>query len=291
MKLLNLIPLGADVILPLLAKRMPHKSESLQIQSGYVSNLLHLSTYVPVIRNQIIGLVLDLIVQIDIDIPIDDIETALDGDDDDEIFEMEMEEKFLETFANENAILKQEESEDEEDEKAISESSELSDQEEDGLLLTSDSKIMICKLDSLICLFFDYIVNIYNQDVKANDFQNISDIFDGLLQAFKRTILPTHKLRSTQFILFYICSLAPDVFPEDFMGLLVSHSINHTHSSVIRMSSCSYLGSFIARAKFVELHSVRRCLSLLNQLCQDYVEKNEMSIKGSLVVRCLSSAN
>lgn len=152
------------------------------------------------------------------------------------------------------------------------------------LCISSDSKGMVTKLDSLLCIMFDYIKNLTKRVRSDSNFaQDYNLVFEGILHCFDTIMLPTHKLRSTQFIIFYFCSLKSS-FSQDFMGLLVTHLVEPSNSSVMRMASSSYLGSFIARAKFIDTQSVRQCLSILNHQCQTYVDNNESGIKGRLEV-------
>lgn len=273
-KVLNLIPLGPSYILSILSKKMPHKTDSnLQF---FCSSLLHISEYLPSIRTEIFGLILELLVEIDADIPFDQLDDLVfedDEEDEDGMFEMEMEETLKDSF-----------SAGDEDPESISSTSD-NDSDSDGvMLITSDSKALIQKLDTLMCIVMEYLSDLYKKSVASGDFENLSEVFDGLLQGFNRIILPTHRIRSTQFIIFYSCSLVPEVFCQDFLGLLISHLITTSHSSVSRISSASYLGSFIARAKFIDLPSVRHCLLLLNQQCLAYLDSHESSIRGQLEI-------
>jgi RNA polymerase I-specific transcription initiation factor RRN3 len=266
MKILRLIPLGPSFIMPILAQHLPHKSQDLQNQVFYVKSLLYMAEYVPTIKTQLFGLIIDLLVQVDIDIHIDDLDKVIAEDDG--LFEMELELK--DTFSESRDT-------------ATAQSDTESDQDIQ-LTIISDSKLMVSKLDTLMCIVMDYIQSLFQKCQTSGDFEDFSAIFDGLLESFNRIMLPTHKLRSTQFIIFYTCSLVPDTFPEDFMGLLVTHLITISHSSVSRMAASAYLGSFIARAKFVQLGSVRKCLALLNHQCQEFVDAHENNVKGHFEV-------
>ena len=210
------------------------------------------------------------------DIPFDQLEEELleEEEDEDGMFDMEMEENLRDSFAGT----------DESDEEEESEEEESDDEENSSMLIVSDTKSNVQKLDALICMVMDYIFGIHKKSLASGDFDDLSDVFDGLLQGFNRTILPTYRIKSTQFIIFYTCSLAPDVFSQDFLGLLISHLISTSNSSVSRISSASYLGSFIARAKFVDLSAIRQCLLLLNQQCQAYLDNHESTIRGQLEV-------
>jgi RNA polymerase I-specific transcription initiation factor RRN3 len=65
-KILQLIPRGPGILLPILSQKLPHKSDSVIVQKLYVKSLLYIAEYAPMIRNELIQLVLELIVQIDV---------------------------------------------------------------------------------------------------------------------------------------------------------------------------------------------------------------------------------
>jgi hypothetical protein len=65
-KILQLIPRGPGILLPILSQKLPHKSDSVTVQKLYVKSLLYIAEYAPVIRSELIQLVLELIVQIDV---------------------------------------------------------------------------------------------------------------------------------------------------------------------------------------------------------------------------------
>ncbi|KAJ3255617.1 hypothetical protein HK103_006142 [Boothiomyces macroporosus] len=250
-KILRLIPAGPSFILPILSKSVPHKSEPLSSISFYVKSLLSIAEYAPVIRVQLMEIIIDLV----IDIQIEDIEDELENEN---VFAMD-------DFEVEHNV----QSEDSD-----------SDSDASSQIITSDYKVMITKLDTVMQLAISYISNIK----KLDDQNLLNETFFGILSSFDKIMLPTHKLRSAQFIVFYTSSLIPE-YPEEFMGLLVTHLLNVSSSSVLRESAASYLGSFIARAKHVGVVSVKHCLKLLNQLCQSYIDSYEHELVGQLQVR------
>ena len=65
-KVLQLIPRGPGILLPILSQKLPHKSDSITVQKLYIKSLLYIAEYAPVIRDESIQLVLELIVQIDV---------------------------------------------------------------------------------------------------------------------------------------------------------------------------------------------------------------------------------
>ncbi|KAJ3272892.1 DNA independent RNA polymerase I transcription factor [Terramyces sp. JEL0728] len=251
-KILRLIPTGPSFILPILSKSVPHKSEPLSSISFYVKSLLAIAEYAPVIRVQLMEIIIDLIVQMDIDIQIEDIEDELENED---------------VFAMDDFEAEQRRQFDDSD----------ADSDESSQVISSDYKVMIAKLDAVMQLVTNYISNVK----KLEDQSLLNETYFGLLSSFDKIMLPTHKLRSAQFLVFYTSSMVSE-YPEELMGLLVTHLLNVSTSTVLRESAASYLGSFIARAKHVGVDSVKHCLRLLNQLCQTYIDSYEHELQGQL---------
>jgi RNA polymerase I-specific transcription initiation factor RRN3 len=162
---------------------------------------------------------------------------------------------------------------------------DFSDSESGSVLcISSDHKSMISKLDSVMELLFEFINMKHRKSVEMNDSAEFAEIFYALMDSFEKTMLPTHKLKCCQFLVFHACSLATEHYSEDFMGLLMTKLMNSGDSNVIRMASASYLASFVARAKFVKITAVRHCLRLLNSMCQQYMDTFEEEIKSSIEV-------
>jgi RNA polymerase I-specific transcription initiation factor RRN3 len=211
----------------------------------YVKSLLYIADYATVLQADIVVLLIDLIVQIDIDIQVDDIE-----DYESDIFTMD------------DVTTKS-----------------YSDSDSDSIIcITSDYKVMLTKIDSIMSLLMNYMKELQQKE------ECLYDFYYAILDAFDRIMLPTHKLKYAQFLLFYICSLVPDVFPEDFMGLLITHLLSTQDSNVIRMAASAYLGSLIARAKYIHIESVRHCLKLMCSLSVQYVETHGEGILKVFII-------
>jgi RNA polymerase I-specific transcription initiation factor RRN3 len=167
----------------------------------------------------------------------------------------------------------------------VDEQQEDEEEDSDGIVcIKTDYKAMMRKLDVCMSMVMEHIKSLERKSIDTKDPTVLYDFYYPLLDSFDRIMLPTHKLKCAQFLVFYICSLVPDTFPEDFMGLLVTHLLSGTESSVIRISSAAYLGSFIARATYIDIDAVRHCLKLMNQVCVDYVEQYESTLTGQFRV-------
>jgi len=120
------------------------------------------------------------------------------------------------------------------------------------------------------------------------------DVFDGLLAAFETTILPTHRAKFTQFLVFHACAvdprlkelprgLGPDspraaelvgrTWAGRFVKLLLAILLDATVHATSRVTAAAYLASFLARAGFVPDVLVVLALDSLSGFCVRYSEE------------------
>ena len=252
--ILALIPSGPSCILPILAKQTPHKSDSEPSIEFYIQSLLYIGSYSTILQNDVFAIVIDLLVEIDADIDYDE----LDFENED-IFEMDD----VENDNTEETLVTDE----------YSDADSLT-------LIKSDQRRMIAKLDQVLQVVFKHIQLLPKKENEVG----LNNLFYCLLDIFERRILPTHKLHSVQFLVFYTCSIKPQAFAEDFMGMLVTVLMNNTNSMVIRMYAASYLGSYISRANYIDIGLVRQSLKIMNQLCVGFLQEFEKSLKNRVQV-------
>ena len=142
---------------------------------------------------------------------------------------------------------------------------------EDDMMLqpiSMDIKKLICKLD----LVLDMLIQHIGVQIKTD-----KTLFELLLILFDTLCLPTHRLRCTQFLIFYASSLDPS-YPEEFLGLLLGKAVETSHPVGVRVAAASYLASYVSRAKFVNVDSIRTVLRLLNQFCLGYLDEYESTV-------------
>ena len=76
-------------------------------------------------------------------------------------------------------------------------------------------------------------------------------MFALTLGVFERSILATHQSKFTQFVMFYICRIGSS-FCDAFVGRLINHIRSPRAAAGLRVNCAAYLGSFLARAGFVD---------------------------------------
>jgi RNA polymerase I-specific transcription initiation factor RRN3 len=267
---LELIPTGTNSLFVSIVRHLPHKRCNTAEQAAYIKNILYVSEYVPALRRQIIGLVIDRATQIDSHIQIELDETEHD---------IEFEVYHIDYDDNYNS----DESDDGSDEETYI--SDLSDDESVGSLhdekkLKNDSikkiKYMVRKLDTIMSLIFDYFSRCALS--APSDVQN--ELFHALVDVFDRSILKTLKSRYTQFLLFYFCSINVTIYSDFYLEHLVQHAVDPLKPTVTRVASASYISSYVARAKFIEDTTIQNVILTLTNWCNAYIEYHDPNFHG-----------
>ncbi|KAI9363410.1 RNA polymerase I-specific transcription initiation factor RRN3-domain-containing protein [Zopfochytrium polystomum] len=279
---LRLVPTASTLMVPIISTNFPHKTSDVQEQVWFFRNAMRICQYQPVLQDSVWSLAIDRLVQIDVEI-----QTALDDftaeefsafeaacfDPDQEIVaEAEASGSFavvgkggVSDPLNESLNL-----EDDDGDDSDSDSSTASDDVEGKI---EEMKLWIVKLDSVLHFMMSQTKKIATAAASVSATQ-AEMFFDCLVRVFERTILPTHKSRFSQFLLFYACSLSP-ACSERFLVLLARKTFDPTFSNITRIAATGYLASFVARAKFLDAASVRECLRMLNGWALRYVDAFE----------------
>nr|CCA27960.1 RNA polymerase Ispecific transcription initiation factor rrn3 putative [Albugo laibachii Nc14] len=75
-RVLTTIPTSANVLISILSKSFPHAGMAAIVQVAYVRNLMEIADFAPALKEQIIALTLDRLIQIGVEIKVD--ETGMD---------------------------------------------------------------------------------------------------------------------------------------------------------------------------------------------------------------------
>ncbi|KAI1300548.1 hypothetical protein EDD11_006093 [Mortierella claussenii] len=147
---LDLIPTGPTTLFPLLAAEFPHKRESIHAHVIYVKNILRVLDYAPVLRAQVLSVVIDRIIQIDVEIQVELEE--LEDSDTEVVYDFDM---------PDNA-----DDDDQSDDDSVSDDGSGSDSDSDAAEVTVlNVKEMIKKLDGMLYLFSDYFLGALGQQI------------------------------------------------------------------------------------------------------------------------------
>ncbi|KAF9360507.1 hypothetical protein BGX26_009055 [Mortierella sp. AD094] len=259
--ILDLIPTGPTSLFPLLAAEFPHKRESIHAHITYVKNILRVLDYIPVLRTQILSVVIDRIIQIDVEIQVELEE--LEDSDTEVVYDWDVPEDA---------------EEDDSDSDSDSENGSDSDSDSEAVEVTVlNIKDMTRKLDGMLFLVFSYLKAYIDSCQHLNDPNGqpavpAQELFLVLLSIFMKTILQTFKSRHTQFLLFYCISISPQ-FSDYFLGALLQQIMDKSQPQVVRVAAAAYMSSFVARAKYLDVRQVGMVIQMLGGFALETVEQ------------------
>ncbi|KAI7888754.1 RNA polymerase I-specific transcription initiation factor RRN3 [Mucor mucedo] len=265
--ILQLIPTGTNSLFVSLVRFMPHKRFNTAEQAAYIKNILYVSEYVPVLRKQILGIVIDQMVQIDaqIQIELDEMDQDIEAD----VYDM----NFDKDYESENSDDDMSDEDDDDDSSVDSRTSNHGVDRKDSII---QIKHMVRKLDAMMHLAFQYFSKCASS--ASVDVQN--EIFYALVDIFDRAVLKTLKSRYTQFLLFYFCSLNVNVYSDYFLEHLIQHITDPLKPNVTRVAAAAYISSYVARAKFLDPSTIQRVVLTLSAWCGSYVDQYEPNVRS-----------
>ncbi|BFZ61950.1 DNA independent RNA polymerase I transcription factor [Saitoella coloradoensis] len=280
--ILELVPTATPSLMPVLSAEFPHKSENKLAQVTYVTNLLRVLQYAPVLRGQVMNLLIDKIIQIDVEIQVN-----LDElDDEHEILEEDVPNGISD--ANFMATAKEGPHAQLLAEIAEADAADLDeDDDEDLEMSVQNIKDMVDKLDCMLMVMFDYLTPTFLSEpalltpggiMNSEVFSDIS--FEHLLQAFDTTILSTFRSRYTQFIIFWASQTSPR-FIDAFLGVAIERALDPSRPQIARQAASAYVASFVARAKKLDRPAVRTVVGMLCTWLHTYIEDREEECVGA----------
>ncbi|KAG0466812.1 hypothetical protein HPP92_018392, partial [Vanilla planifolia] len=154
---------------------------------------------------------------------------------------------------------------------------ELDDMEEDvNIVGTAGKKIVeesqalkgnmfADKLDCLMLITCEHLKECAREGLLVK-------VFETLLESFRKTVMNAYKSKFTQFLIFYACSLNPEVCGLKFTSLLEGIFLSKEEDLTCRMSAVCYLASYLSRAKFISASNVSSILKRLVDWCYEYCQ-------------------
>ncbi|XP_006656406.1 RNA polymerase I-specific transcription initiation factor RRN3 isoform X2 [Oryza brachyantha] len=121
------------------------------------------------------------------------------------------------------------------------------------------------KLDGLMVVFCEHLK-------ACSEHGRLLKEFDILKTIFRTSVLTVHKSKFAQFIVFYACSLDPEICGIEFSLFLTDIFIKKEEDLLSRMSAVSYVGSYLSRARFISADTVVAVLKRLVDWCVDYCD-------------------
>ncbi|XP_004604384.1 RNA polymerase I-specific transcription initiation factor RRN3 [Sorex araneus] len=249
------VPSAPWFLMPILVEKFPFVRKSERTLECYVHNLLRISVYFPTLRHDILELVIEKLLKLDVNAPRQDIEEAEEmaaqagggADGPEGLFNMD---------------------EDEETEHETQHSGFLDEMVHP----------VAERLDILLSLLLIYMRDVCYIDGKI-DVTKTKDLYRDLVTIFDKLLLPTHASCHVQFFIFYLCSFKLG-FAEAFLEHLWKKLQDPNNPAIIRQAAGNYIGSFLARAKFIPLITVKSCLDLLVNWLHTYLDNQDSGAKA-----------
>ncbi|XP_043945109.1 RNA polymerase I-specific transcription initiation factor RRN3 [Protopterus annectens] len=250
------VPSTPRFLMPILVEGFPFINKSARTLECYVHNLLRITVYFPPLRREILELVVEKLLKLDVSASRSDIEDAE---------ESSASHKNGADKSTEEALFNMDEDEDLEDMRSNLDS---------GMMAHPVAE----RLDYGMCVVFSYIKDIcYVNGVL--DLDKTKSLYQDLVAVFDKLILPTHASYHVQYFMFYVCSFKLAV-AEAFLDHLWKTIQNPMNPALIRQTAASYIGSFLSRAKFVPIVTVKACLDLLVSWIHQYIDNQDAGSKA-----------
>ncbi|ONK70178.1 uncharacterized protein A4U43_C05F31070 [Asparagus officinalis] len=237
--IVDLVPLAPMMLKEIIDKKMPRTTDPKEVLVMFVECMLGLESdeIGEFLGSTLLIKVVELLVDLDVninweDIPQDELNKG--------IFDMELD---VEENAHDGAG--------------------IGIKPETGKILKGN--VFADKLDSLMVLVCEHL------DSCASD-GHLVKVFDTLAECFRRTVMNAYKSKFVQFVMFYACSLDPEICGLKFAVMLTDIFVSNTEDPTSRMSSVSYLASYLSRAKFVPSSLVASILKRLVEWCFQYCQ-------------------
>ena len=259
--LIAVVPTGQSELFPVIMEHFPHKRFPKHMQCEFVSQLLHICEYVPILQESVLGLIVSKCLEIDVDIVIEDsgvvkIQEEYDGEVGDDMFVMGEESGGGSTTPCTSKRIY----------------SEGAQRISDEVVESAD------KLDGMLILLVEFIQTKID---KGGDLMN--RLAHQWLAVFEEKILLTHRSKFVQFVMFYFASKVTrfrDAFGTSLLRLFLDESAAHLR----RQSAILYLASYLARANFISIQSISDMMMELLAWGETYViqrEKEEQARSSS----------
>uniref|UniRef100_A0A8D0GQF7 RRN3 homolog, RNA polymerase I transcription factor n=1 Tax=Sphenodon punctatus TaxID=8508 RepID=A0A8D0GQF7_SPHPU len=250
------VPLTPHFLMPILVEKFPFINKSEKTLECYVHNLLRISVYIPTLRHEILELIVERLLKMDVSASRKDIENAEESAN-----SLDNEEN-----ATEEGLFDMDEDEETEGKNGRPDRSDIM------------AHPIAERLDILMTILFSFIKDVCHVDGKL-DVNNTKDLYRNLVSVFDKLILPTHGSCHVQYVMFYICSFKLG-FAEVFLEHLWKKLQNPNNSAVVRQTAGNYIGSFLARAKFIPVVTVKACLDLLVNWLHGYIDDQGSGAKA-----------
>ncbi|KAL4174149.1 hypothetical protein KRP22_006089 [Phytophthora ramorum] len=245
-RVLALVPTATNVLFPILCEHFPHKRMDAPTQVAYLRNVLRVTGYVSGLRERVLGLVIDQLVAIDVEIKLDESE--------EDVFTMD-------DFLDDDMLPPDDAS------RQVDEMADKLDQ----MMLVMFEHIEHSAASSSPASVETVAPTETSSNEKDVNVRQAALIFKHLLKVFEHSILNTHRSKYPQFLLFYVCRMDPQ-FQDVFISQLLATSLDPHTPPTTRQSCGAYLASFLARAKYISVAYLQKALYHLLKWLHDQMD-------------------
>lgn len=246
--IIQYVPSAAQFLIPVLVEKFPYVNKSPRVLECYIHNLLRITVYFPMLRLEILELVTEKLLKIDVNASRRDIEDAEQN-------------TCIGNRGNCSA------------DEAVFKMDEDLHQKDGGVLYDTMAHPAAERLDLAMSVLFAYIKDICFPSGSL-DLNKAKDLYKDLLAIFDKLILPTHASCHVQFVMFYICSFKLGL-AEAFLEHLWRKIQIPNNPAIIRQIAASYIGSFLSRATYIHVVTVKACLDLLINWLHSYIDHQD----------------
>lgn len=261
--LIHLIPSANSLLQGILTKAFPHQSDSQKSHIIYAQNLLKILDYSPELKSDVLTLITERLVKIDIQVQVD-----LDD------LEEDIGEGLVQGMPQARPDLIDEM---EQDSDSSDDDESESDEEDDAEAVRLRSiKKNVVKMDALLDILFAH----YNRSFASSKTgSGAGGVIEMLLSQFTTIMLPTHRSRHTQFLLFHFVQQSP-TYIDFFVGTCVHKVFDKKQPALIRQNAAAYLASFVARGIHVPSNIVRDVFEYISSELDRLRKDHEPTCRG-----------
>ncbi|RSM15672.1 hypothetical protein CEP52_000662 [Fusarium oligoseptatum] len=260
--LLQMFPSAVPVLENLLGSNFPFPDQSMRVHMAYVDNLLRIKKYVPLLRDEVLDLILNRVVKIDSQMQVD-----LEDLDDDVTAAV-----MYALGDHSRADTWEDDGDDESDNESVD--SDDPDFDQDAARIQS-IKGSVEKMDAVL----DTLFRVYTPHFANPGSDTAFDAFTVLLREFDHMVLPTYKSRHTQFLIFHFAQMH-ERLTDAFCGQLIATAFQSNTPNVLKQAAAAYLASFVARGSHLPSSLIRNIFGLLLHHLDVYRKKYEPLCRG-----------
>jgi RNA polymerase I-specific transcription initiation factor RRN3 len=255
---LSAVPTSVTIFIAALRGTWPHKSLPIHVRASAFCQALIACTYVPAAFEIVMYLVFDSLVHLDAECNYEEPSSDLSkpGDASELVFEM--------------------------DEVA---SKDQENGEKLDLLMASTLNFLCFAYDNCVAGVFSNSnpgshIFFWNGCICGDDpcccsgvppATDVESMFNSMMKAFQSCVLPTHRSRYAQYIVFY-AAIRDRSHCETFLSRLIHTALDASVPSTVRMSASCYIGSFLARATWLDVRTTCAALKVLSDWAMLYIE-------------------